>query len=152
MICTVRFVNIWRNILLRLQQHLHMTEHSRFLLLCRTRKVYKRKVRNNCDGKNAGSHEVYASSHVEARALERVRAEWKCVIHKEEEAFYLHGLQFHSVKFNARFPNQYLMEYCRPKYFGVLIFLSAANVLQDACDVILHICFCLICHTSKQSC
>lgn len=58
---------------------------------------------------------MYASSHVETHALERVRAEWKCVIHKEEVAFYLRGLQFHSVKFIAMFPNRSLMEYFRPK-------------------------------------
>jgi hypothetical protein len=55
------------------------------------------------------------TSHVETHALERVRAEWKCVIHKEEVAYYLRGLQFHSVKFNAMFPNQSLIEYLRPK-------------------------------------
>lgn len=58
---------------------------------------------------------TYASSHVETHALERVRAEWKCVIHKEEAAFYLRGLQFHSAKFNVMFPNQYLIEYFRPE-------------------------------------
>jgi hypothetical protein len=58
---------------------------------------------------------THTSSHVETRALERVRAEWKCVIDKEEVAYYLRGLQFHSVKFKAMFPNQSLIEYLRPK-------------------------------------
>jgi hypothetical protein len=92
-----------------------MTEHSGFFLPYWTREVYKWKARNNCDSNNAGSHDAYASSHVETHALERVRAAWKCVIHKEEVAFYLRGLQFLSVKFNTMFPNQSLIEYFRPK-------------------------------------